>query len=293
MQGSRRSLILLSCLVALSLGLAGCSSEATEEPQAIGSLSLALEIGDGIQIDEVDWTITGGEMTPMSGSINTSAPGSTASVEVFGLPPTEGDDYTITLQGTATDGVTTCEGLAGFGVAVDQVTEVMVLLRCKLPPRYGAVGVNGELNVCAELTKAVVSPLQTSVGGETELASQAVDAEGAMIAYRWSGMGGTIGMPGAASTIYTCAEEGSQSVTIEVSDDGFEYCISEWTVAVTCVRGEPSVERSFNRVASFLVCSQIDQTCNDDTTTASEIVAASTDGPRDAPARRRAELRRG
>ncbi len=36
--------------------------------------------------------------------------------------------------------------------------------------------------------------------------------------------------------------------------------------------------KNFNRIASFPVCSQIDATCNDDTETASEIVAASTDG---------------
>lgn len=36
--------------------------------------------------------------------------------------------------------------------------------------------------------------------------------------------------------------------------------------------------RFFNRVASFPVCSQIDPACNDDTETASEIVAASNDG---------------
>ncbi len=35
---------------------------------------------------------------------------------------------------------------------------------------------------------------------------------------------------------------------------------------------------SFKRIASYLVCSQIDATCNDDTETAAEIVAASQDG---------------
>ncbi len=36
--------------------------------------------------------------------------------------------------------------------------------------------------------------------------------------------------------------------------------------------------KSFNRIASFPICSQIDATCNTDTETAAEIVAASQDG---------------
>ncbi len=40
----------------------------------------------------------------------------------------------------------------------------------------------------------------------------------------------------------------------------------------------PNAEYNFNRVASFLVCSQIDPTCDTDTETVAEIVAASADG---------------
>ena len=40
----------------------------------------------------------------------------------------------------------------------------------------------------------------------------------------------------------------------------------------------PMVESNFTRVSSFLVCSQLDETCNTDDETAAEIVAASTDG---------------
>ena len=40
----------------------------------------------------------------------------------------------------------------------------------------------------------------------------------------------------------------------------------------------PVTEQSFNRISSFLVCSQIEVDCNDDTETAAEIVAVSEDG---------------
>ena len=40
--------------------------------------------------------------------------------------------------------------------------------------------------------------------------------------------------------VYVCAEEGEDTVTIEVSDDGFEACIDQWTVVVRCVSGDGS-----------------------------------------------------
>lgn len=267
---------LMAC--ALALGVFGCSTASEQPSSGTGSLSLGLVIGDGVTIDVVDWEITGGEMEPMSGVIDVSAPGSTASIEVFGLPPTDGDDYTITLAATSTDGETMCQGSADFGVEVGVATDVMVMLNCKRPSRFGSVRATGKFNVCAELSKVVVSPLQTSVGSTIDLASAAVDVEGDPIAYQWSGTGGTFADPQAASTTYTCEEEGDQSITIEVSDDDFDYCVGAWTVAVTCGAGDPGGDRSFNRIASFLVCSQIDEDCNDDTETASEIVAASEDG---------------
>ncbi len=45
-----------------------------------------------------------------------------------------------------------------------------------------------------------------------------------------------------------------------------------------CHNTRVNEEKHFNRIASFLVCSQIDVSCNTDTETAAEIVAASSDG---------------
>jgi hypothetical protein len=231
-----RLLSLLVFGVAFGLGVASCS-QGTQEGES-GSLSLQLTIVDDVEIDEVAWVISRVGMEPMGGTIDTSAPGATASIEVFGLLPSVGKDYTITMEAIATDGETTCKGSEDFGIDVGEVTEIMVMLNCKRPQRLGAVRVNGKFNICAELTKVVVSPLQTSVGNDIDLASQAVDLEGDAIDYQWSGTGGTIDDPGAASTTYTCTEAGNHFVTIQVSDDDFEYCMSGWTVAVTCVDGD-------------------------------------------------------
>ena len=73
-----------------------------------------------------------------------------------------------------------------FDVAVGAVTEVGVLLRCEGGPQYGAVRVNGAFNLCAELTKAVVAPLQTSVGNDITVSSRGEDFEGDPVEYAWT-----------------------------------------------------------------------------------------------------------
>jgi secreted PhoX family phosphatase len=198
-----------------------------------GSLSLQLELSNGAQIDSVEWVITSPGMDPMSGRIDTGAPGATASIEVFGLPP--GDDYKIEMTAEGTDEQTACRGDADFSVSAGAATELMVVLRCKTPPRYGAVRVNGELNICAELAKMVVSPLQTSVGNEIDLSAIGEDAEGDAFAFLWTAGGGDIADDSAAETTFTCTEEGEGFVAVAVSDDGFEACDHSWTVAVQCV----------------------------------------------------------
>ena len=233
MTGSRLMHWIFCCLVAAA-SVAGCTSD-TSSGEPSGSLNLNLELAEGIVINEVDWTLSGNGMAPMSGTIDTSAPGATASVEVFGLAP--GENYLVELEATSEDGEVTCRGSAEFDVQVGVATDVMVFLNCKRPARLGGVRVNGKFNICADLAKVVVSPLQTSVGNQIDLAAQGTDPEGDAITYVWSATGGSIADSSAASTTYTCGEVGEQTITITISDDAFEYCMDDWTVAVTCVAG--------------------------------------------------------
>ncbi len=219
-------------LLALAFVVSGCVSDTTTSDDA-GGVAIQLQLADGTEIDEVSYVVSGNDMVDMMGAINTSAPGSTASVEIFGIP--EGDDYLIMMAATSTDGETACSGSAFFDVSVGQVTNVMVILRCKLPQRFGGVRVNGKLNVCAALAKMVVAPLQTSVGNQLEVFAQASDKEGDAIAYSWSATNGSFDDPNAAVTMYTCEQPGDHTVSVLVSDDGFEYCEDSWDIDVTCV----------------------------------------------------------
>jgi hypothetical protein len=229
----------LSQVLAWSLVLAmtalGCSSgdEIDDKVDCLTSLRLNLEVADGTVIDLVEYTITGDGMMPMGGVIDTSAPGATASVEQFGIPA--GTGYVVTMVATSVDGTLMCGGSASFDVEAGVSTDVMVLLHCKGAQQFGGVRVNGKLNVCAELDKVVVAPLQTATGYALAVRSLGSDEEGDEVQYRWSATGGAFDDSSAAETIFNCGEAAEEELTIEVSDDHFTYCADSWTVPVNCV----------------------------------------------------------
>ena len=64
------------------------------------------------------------------------------------------------------------------------------------------------------------------------------DAEGDDFEYSWTATAGSFEDAGSMQTIYTCETVSGEEITIEVSDDGFEYCIDAWTVPVDCVDGD-------------------------------------------------------
>ena len=225
----------LACSLVLAVAAVGCSSaDGTDDKiDCLTALRINLEIADGTTIDEVEYEITGNGMMPMGGTIDTSAPGATASVEQFGIAP--GEDYLVTMVATSADGSTTCGGAATFDVGAGVSTEVDVLLHCKGTERFGGVRVNGQLNICAVLEKVVVSPLQTASGYALDVSALGSDEEGDDVEYRWTATGGEFANPDLGQTIFTCGEASEEALTIEVSDDGFEYCVDAWTVPVNCV----------------------------------------------------------
>lgn len=226
----KRILVLgMACL----LGTTGCSEDTTSGPS--GSVEMTLEIAGTAQIDEVVFTIFGNNMPPMSGTIDTSAPGATASVEVFGLP--EGDGYVVELVAVIDD-AEPCRGSAPFSIVAGRVTPVAVMLNCKPEERLGSVRVNGKLNICSHLAKVVVAPLQTSVGSSIDLAAQGVDTEGDSIEYFWFAANGQIVNPQNPVTSYVCTSEGTDFIEAFVSDDAFQDCVDGWRVEVRCVSGD-------------------------------------------------------
>lgn len=235
-------------LIAIALFAAAACSEAPQSGEPAGSLKL--ELVSKVEIDEVRWTISGGDMAPMQGVIDTSAQGSSASAEVFGLPA--GEDYLVVLEATTVDGEIACRGDATFDVEAGELTEVMVMLSCKPRERLGGVRVNGEIDVCPELQKVVVSPLQTSIGNDIALSATAVDPESDPIMYFWFGSGGTVADSFAPSTTYTCTRPGEHSINIWITDPSFA-CFDFWSFEVQCVHEDPAFE----------MCIPAERQCND------------------------------
>ena len=221
-----------SAWIAIGTLVSACGTDAGPS-NATGTLQLYLELVSGTRIDQVGYEIAGNGITPVSGTIDTSDAQATASVELFGLPA--GDEYQVAMSATSIDGETSCEGEATFSVAAGRATSVMVTLHCKGPPVLGAVRVDGTLNVCAQLDKVVVSPLQTSQGSTVDVRATGSDEEGDAIAYRWTAEGGSFADPSKAETTFTCGETIEEAIAIEVSDDNFAHCVDTWTVAVRCI----------------------------------------------------------
>jgi hypothetical protein len=109
--------------------LAGCGSGSDTSGEPSSSLVLSLTIAEGVDIDEVLWRVSGGDMEDMLGAIDTSAPGSTASVELYGFP--QGSGYLVEMEALSALGDFYCSGSTSFDVAVGAATPVDVTLRCR------------------------------------------------------------------------------------------------------------------------------------------------------------------
>lgn len=249
----------LCCYFAWLIVVTACSNE-TETGGGTGALSLGLDLTGGSQIDAVQYTITGNGIDPITGLIDSSAPGATASLEVFGLPP--GDGYSVRLSAMADDG-TSCEGLASFDVAAGDSTLVSVMLGCKAPERFGGVRVNGKPNVCPQLAKVVVAPLETSVYESIQLSALAVDAEGDALTYYWESQNGSIDDPSSADTEYTCGSAGRDFITVHVSDGFFADCDDSWQVEVFCLEnpGGPDCTPTFRCLNTEIPPIEEDPSC--------------------------------
>ena len=149
--------------------LAGCGSGSDTSGAPSSSLVLSLTIAEGVDIDEVLWRVSGGDMEDMLGAIDTSAPGSTASVELFGFP--EGTGYLVEMDALSVLGDFYCTGSTTFDVAVGVATPVDVTLNCR---RECNVLVCGEQGTDCEPIAlpdgtSCVDGAGTCVGGACEL----------------------------------------------------------------------------------------------------------------------------
>lgn len=233
-----------TALMAALLGAAapGCAKapSVSAQPEGQGTLDMRLDIGGGVTLSSVGYTITGPAAFTRSGSIDVSS-SNTVSALIGGIPASDG--YTITLGATASDG-TTCVGSQAFSVLPNATARVVVHLQCKQAPKSGSVLVNGTLNVCPLIDGISANPAEVNVGGVIALEATTHDADSGpdAISFAWTATSGTFADATRANVELTCQEPGTTTLTLTVSD-GDTGCTEVMTVPVQCTNPQTTLLR--------------------------------------------------
>jgi len=226
--------MLTAAMLFSSAAFINCSSTKSNRTVVteVGSVGLAVRLSPGVDVDTVDYKITGNGITPVTGTIVVSDPGASVSVLVNGLPA--GTGYLVELTAVSRDGKTTCGGSAPFDIVANGSTSVTVALQCKTPKLTGGVIVDGTFNNCPALTSYTVAPLAVATGGIITVGATASDLDPmTTLTYAWTATAGSFASGTSAATTYTCSAGGAQTLTITVSDGN---CTDSASVPVTCVQ---------------------------------------------------------
>jgi hypothetical protein len=85
------------------------------------------------------------------------------------------------------------------------------------------------------LINTVVAPLQVSVGDSVDLSTMVSDPAGSLL---WTATGGSIDMPSAPAAQYSCASEGTNTITVSLTQAGTS-CNDSVSVQVECAPRGP------------------------------------------------------
>jgi len=243
---SRVSILALTGVGACA-GVLGCSSNDSSTTTAspsdgkTGEVGLSLDVGGGVIINSVSYTIIGPNAFTKTGNIDLSA-ATAFSATIGGIPA--GAGYSISLSATAADGTTTCAGSATFNVTARATTTVTVSLDCHQTPTTGSVSVNGKTNVCPVIDGLSANPSQVNVGSTIALSGAAHDTDNgpSPLSYKWSATSGTFDDSTLASPVFKCTTVGASTITLVASDgDTSANCADTLTTTVTCSQSESGV----------------------------------------------------
>jgi phospholipase C len=239
----------------------GCSSSgATGEPGGpatgsgskpgasdIGSIGLDLQVVDGLTLNTLSYTITGGAFTKM-GAINVSN-STTVSAVIGGIP--FGTGYLISISGTSVEGSAMCAGSATFSITSAGTTVVNISISCGTQPGTGNIAVNGSINVCPTITALSANPAEVTTGSPLALSATASDPDNgpSPLALSWTTTSGVLSNPSSATPTFTCAKAGQATITV-TANDGDTSCASHQSVVVTCT--EPATASPIKHVVVLI-----------------------------------------
>jgi 2',3'-cyclic-nucleotide 2'-phosphodiesterase/3'-nucleotidase len=211
------------------LSVVGCGNQSTPDAARSGFLNLQVNGAGTIVLDSVSYGVSGPAGYAKTGSIDTHN-SATVSAVIGGIPA--GTGYSISLSATSRDQATTCTGSAGFDIAAHVTTAVTVHLSCRQQPRTGSVSVNGTFNICPMIDAISANPAEVQLGGTIVLTTSAHD-DGipSALTYAWTTTSGSFSDASAKSPTFTCAQVGTATLTLVVSDSD---CADTSTLTLSC-----------------------------------------------------------
>lgn len=231
--GKYLSSLLLGCVAALAMAMAGCGADAGVFET--GNVELSLLVGEA-SVDRVNYEVTGGSLvTPLSGEL--AVEGNVVSATISNIP--EGIGYLLSLTAYA-QGEKLCEGVSeSFDIVAGETTQVDVTLNCgvAVPQPSGNAQVNGSFeivqgNACPLLHSVSAIPLQNAAGAQLEIVAS--DPDGSELSYSWTASAGSFDDPSSSKPVYLCGPAtGPQSISVLLSD-GTSSCDVVAAVEVDC-----------------------------------------------------------
>ncbi len=214
-------------------GASVASQKASTARGEVGSLGVNLSIGNGVVVTAASYTITGPSSYMKTGSIDLTEAASLSTV-IGGIPA--GAGYSIAINATGADGLTTCGGSRGFDVTAHVTTTTTVALDCHEPVKKGSVLLKGVANICP-VVNSVTCPRYASIGETVQLTALAHDSDfgPSVLTYQWSATGGLLDATGTSGT-FTCTGVELVTISLTVSDgDPSPTCADTKATLIGCL----------------------------------------------------------
>jgi hypothetical protein len=229
--GSRSRSKLLLCTLVAWVGAAsgGCLSN---QP-AKGDLAIEVYLPQAVAVRSLTYQIEGNGIQPITEVALIQGAPTSASALFSGLPA--GNGYAVEISAVGAESAIGCSASATTEVLAATTTNLFVPLQCRSPPN-GNAAVTAMFASCSQISSFAVAPVVTSVGGTIGLTAQSSDVDGAATIYLWAASSGTISVPAAPETSFTCLTAGPSTISLTVSNGS---CADHQSVTVTCVPTTP------------------------------------------------------
>jgi len=198
-----------------------------------GSVGQGLQVTPDASVSTATYAVSGPNGFASAGIVLV---GDSADVPVTLSHLPVGEGYELDLSGTASDGITVCEGSTIFDVTDSAATLTLVVhLSCAVPS--GDVDVQATLNVCPVIDGLDASPMTLVLGGVSSLRVTAHDSDNqpAALSYSWTVNGVRLAHQVGPALSFACSSAGDVTILAGVSDgDPDPACADKSGVKVTC-----------------------------------------------------------